>query len=214
MKEKEEDKSGQLIGTVLELFLKFGIKSLTMDDIARKLGISKKTLYQFVTDKKDLVKKGMLLCLEEEQNMIAKITTESINAIEELIEITKCANARLTEMHASVIYDIQKYHPESWGLLENHKKEFIKDVILKNTKRGIEEGFYRDNLNPEIIASLYIVMIDSLFHADENFGKDISLGDLHQEMIRYHVKGVANEKGISLLKKILMKTENNHLHID
>jgi AcrR family transcriptional regulator len=185
-----------------------------MDDIARKLGISKKTLYQFVKDKKDLVKKGMMLCLKDEQDMIAEITKESSNAIDELIEITKCANARLTEMHASVIYDMQKYHPESWILMENHKKEFVKGVILKNTKRGLEEGFYRDNLNPEVIASLYIIMIESLFHADENFGKDISLGDLHLEMIRYHVKGIANEKGISLLKNILKKAENNHLHID
>ncbi|PCI94834.1 MAG: hypothetical protein COB15_13040 [Flavobacteriales bacterium] len=214
MQEREEDKSFQLIGTVLELFMKFGIKSLTMDDISRKLGISKKTLYQFVKDKKDLVKKGMMLCLEDEQNMIAKITKESSNAIDELIEITKCANARLTEMHASVIYDIQKYHPESWILMENHKKEFVKGVILENTKRGVKEGFYRDNLNPEVIASLYIIMIDSLFHADENFGKEISLGDLHLEMIRYHVKGIANEKGITLLKDILKKSENNHLHID
>jgi AcrR family transcriptional regulator len=214
MQEREEDKSSQLIRTVLELFMKFGIKSLTMDDISRKLGISKKTLYQFVKDKKDLVKKGMVLCLEDEQNMIAEITKESNNAIDELIEITKCANARLTEMHASVIYDIQKYHPESWILMENHKKEFVKGVILENTKRGIEEGYYRDNLNPEVIASLYIIMIDSLFHADENFGKEVSLGDLHLEMIRYHVKGIANEKGIALLKKTLKKSENNHLHID
>ena len=98
--------------------------------------------------------------------------------------------------------------------MENHKKEFVKGVILENTKRGVKEGFYRDNLNPEVIASLYIIMIDSLFHSDENFGKEISLGDLHLEMIRYHVKGIANEKGITLLKDILKKSENNHLHID
>jgi hypothetical protein len=59
-----------------------------------------------------------------------------------------------------------------------------------------------------------VIMIDSLFHADENFGKEISLGDLHLEMIRYHVKGIANEKGIVLLKSTLKKSENNHLHID
>lgn len=213
-KEVGGEKSGQLISSILELFMKFGIKSLTMDDISRKMGISKKTLYQVVKDKKDLVKKGMLLCLEDEQYVISDVTKKSESAIDELIGFTKCANARLSEMHASVIYDLQKYHPETWELMEDHKKGFVKNAILENTKRGIKEGIYRDNLNPEIIASLYILMMDGFFHSDEVFGKGVTLEEIHLEMIRYHVRGVANDKGITVLRNALNKEENNHLNLD
>lgn len=214
MKNEDNEKSCQLIGTCLDLFMKFGIKSLTMDDISRKLGISKKTLYQFVSDKKDLVNKGMKLCLEEEQLILAQTTKESENAIDELIGFTRFVNSRLRDLNASVMYDIQKYHLDSWAMMQEHKQNFVRNSILENTKRGIKEGLYRENLNPEIITSLYMLMMDGLFHADENFGKDTKLEELHLEMIRYHVRGVANDKGITLLKEYLNKEENNHLNLD
>lgn len=214
MKDIDSEKLAQIVGSALDLFMKFGIKSLTMDDVARKLGMSKKTLYQFVKDKKDLVQKGMAFCLEEERCVLTQISTESENAIDELIGFTRFVNSRLGDLHASVIYDIQKYHPGSWGMMQDHKQNFVRNSILKNTKRGIEEGIYRKNVNPEIITSLYMLMMDGFFNAGETFGKDIRLEDLHLEMIRYHVRGVANGKGMTLLKEALNKKENNHLDID
>lgn len=214
MKDEEKEKSCKIIGSCLELFMKFGVKSLTMDDISRKLGISKKTLYQFVSDKKDLVKKGMTLCLEEEKDVLTQVSKDSDNAIDELIGFTRFVNSRLSDLHASVIYDIKKYHQESWFMIEDHKKNFVRNSILKNSKRGIEEGLYRENLNPEIITSMYMLMMEGMFNAEENFGKGIPLEGLHLEMIRYHVRGVANTKGIEKLKETLKKEENNHLHID
>jgi TetR/AcrR family transcriptional regulator, cholesterol catabolism regulator len=204
----------QVVVSALEFFMKFGIKSLTMDDIARKLGMSKKTLYLFVKDKKDLVNKGMMLCLEEEQFVLTQVTVDSENAIDELIGFTRFVNSRLSDLHASVIFDIQKYHPDSWAMMQDHKQKFIRNSILENTKRGIKEGIYRENLNPEIVTSLYMLMMDGFFHAEEHFGKDVRLEDLHLEMIRYHVNGVANKQGHTLLKETLKKEENNHLHID
>ncbi|MGB0881339.1 MAG: TetR/AcrR family transcriptional regulator [Vicingaceae bacterium] len=214
MKDEEKEKSCQLIGACLDLFMKFGVKSLTMEDISRKMGISKKTLYQFVKDKKDLVNKGMKLCLEEEQQVLTQVSSNSDNAIDELIGFTRFVNSRLSDLHASVVYDIQKYHPDSWRMMQDHKQIFIRNSILENTKRGIKEGFYRKNLNPEIITSLYILMMDGFFNSEENFGKEASLEGLHLEMIRYHVRGIANEKGMVLLKETLNKKENNHLDID
>ncbi len=216
MKEKEVDneKLVQVVASALELFMNYGVKSLTMADVASKLGISKKTLYQFVKDKKDLVNKGMLFCLEEEQQVLGQVTADSENAIDELIGFTRFVNSRLKDLHASVIFDIQKYHPECWSMIESHKKDFVRNSILLNTKRGIEEGLYRKNLNPEIVTSLYMLMMDGMFNSDQNFGKGIRLEDLHLEMIRYHVRGIANDKGILQLKNLLNKDENNHLKLD
>ncbi len=213
MKNEEQEKSCVIVSGALELFMKFGVKSMTMQDVSSKLGMSKKTLYQFVKDKKDLVKKGMCLCIEEEQSFLSKVTKESENAIDELIGFTLFVNSRLRDMHVSVIYDIKKYHPESWRMMDDHKQMFVKKAILENTKRGIKEGIYRKNLNPEIITSLYMVMVESFFQADDHFGKDVKLEELHLEMIRYHVRGVANDKGIALLKETLKKEENNHLKL-
>ncbi|MDG1475627.1 MAG: TetR/AcrR family transcriptional regulator [Vicingaceae bacterium] len=211
---KEENKSCELIGSCLDLFMRFGIKSLTMADISKKLGISKKTLYQFVSDKKELVFKGMTLCLEEEKEVLAKVSLNCENAIDELIGFTRFVNSRLGDLHPSVIYDIQKYHPDSWAIMQDHKQNFVRNSILENTKRGIKEGVYRENLNPEIVTSLYMLMMDGFFEAEQTFGKDVKLEDLHLEMIRYHVRGVANDAGITLLKETLNKKENNHLKLD
>ncbi len=213
MKNEEQEKSCVIVSGALELFMKFGVKSMTMQDVSSKLGMSKKTLYQFVKDKKDLVKKGMCLCIEEEQSFLSKVTKESENAIDELIGFTLFVNSRLRDMHVSVIYDIKKYHPESWKMMDDHKQMFVKKAILENTKRGIKEGIYRKNLNPEIITSLYMVMVESFFQVNDHFGKDVKLEELHLEMIRYHVRGVANDKGIALLKETLKKEENNHLKL-
>ena len=214
MEGTSNEKLSQIVVDALDLFMKFGIKSLTMEDVARKMGMSKKTLYQFVNDKKDLVNKGMLLCLEEEQFVLNQITINSDNAIDELIGFTRFVNSRLRDLHASVIYDIKKYHSDSWAMMQDHKQNFVRNSILENTKRGIKEGLYRENLDPEIITSLYMLMMDGFFNGNETFGKEVKLENLHLEMIRYHVKGVANDKGIALLKKTLNREENNHLDID
>ena len=107
MEKSEKEKAVNIIGAALELFMKYGIKSLTMDDIARRLHISKKTLYLYVDDKKDLVKKGMELAIEDERCMVHEVHENSKTAIDELIGITKCANSRLGEIHPMVLFDMQ-----------------------------------------------------------------------------------------------------------
>ena len=132
MEEKEKQK--EIVSGAFDLFMKYGIKSLTMDDIARHLHISKKTLYQYVNDKKDLVWQGMDSCLNDEREMIAGVLKESNNAIDELISITKCCNSELGEIHPMVLFDMQKYHPKSWDLLMEHKENFIFGVMFGSWK--------------------------------------------------------------------------------
>lgn len=208
------EKSKNFFKSTTELFTRFGIKSLTMDDIARHLGISKKTIYQFVKDKKELVKKGMALMIKEEQSRIIESTKLSKTAIDELIEMTKCVSSKLGDIHPSVIYDLQKYHPEAWKILENHKQEFIHNIILNNIKRGVSEGYYRKNINPEIIANVYICMMDNIINPESSINKTMSLEELHLEIINYHIKGISNEKGVEYLKKALENSTDNKLSID
>lgn len=203
------DKHHHVIAEITKLFMKLGIKSLTMEDIARHVGISKKTLYLFVSDKNDLVKKGISLMIEHEKQTLSSAREESVNAIDELIGVTKCVSSEIGEIHPSVIFDLQKYHPQAWKLLENHKKAFIHSMMLDNLKRGIKEGYYRENINPEIIANIYIGMVDNILNPENPINKTLSIDKMHTEIIRYHIRGIANDKGLTYLKEALKNVENS-----
>jgi len=211
---EKQKKELEIFAASIVMFMKYGIKSLTMDDISRNLGISKKTLYQFVSDKNDLVKKVMRLMVEGEEQVMCEVTKNSETAIDELMGITRCVSSKLGEIHPSVIFDLQKYHPDAWKIMEDHKKGFVFEMMHVNLKRGVKEGFYRENINPLIIANIYMGMIDNMLNPENTMNKTLSIDKLHIEIIRYHIKGIANEKGNSLLKETLKKEENNHLLID
>lgn len=196
------------------LFMKYGIKSLTMDDISSHLGISKKTLYQYVSDKKDLVKKGVALLIEHEKTMLCQTLDTSATAIDELIGVTKCVSSEIGEMHPSVLFDLQKYHPNAWKLLEDHKRNFIYNMMLENIKRGIKEGYYRDNIEPLVIANIYLGMVDNVLNPENPMHKSMSIDNLHKEIIRYHIKGIANDKGLEYLKEVLKTNGDSKLKID
>lgn len=210
----EEEREIETITAALELFMKYGVKSLTMDDIARHLHISKKTLYLYVKDKKELVRRGMELSLENDCSMVHAASEESETAIDELIGITKCASSRLGEIHPSVIYDIQKYHPKTWKLLLDHKHEFMHGVMLDNLKRGVKEKLYRKNLNPEVVASIYITLIDTIMNSESTLSKKMNLAQLHLEVINYHLNGICNQKGLTYLESIIKKEQLIILSID
>jgi AcrR family transcriptional regulator len=193
------EKENELLIAVTELFMKFGIKSLTMDDISRNLGISKKTLYLYVKDKKDLVKKSLEFAIAQDQCMLGDISANQENAIDELLAINEKISQKLQNIQPAVMYDLQKYYPAAWQVMEDHKKCFVYDMVVNNIKKGVEQGFYRDNVNAEIIASIYITMINKIFDSDMFPTQKYNFSTLHKEIVRYHIRGIANEKGRAYL---------------
>lgn len=211
---KVNQKETELLISVTELFMRLGVKSQTMDDIARHLCISKKTLYLYVKDKNELVCNGTGVMIVVEQQTISEVVKKSKTAVDELIEITKCMSSKLGEIHPSVIFDLQKYHPDAWEVIEKHKKEFVHGVMLVNLKRGIKEGFYRKNLNPEVIAGIYVMMIDSIMNPENPMVKKMTIEHLLLEAVGYHLNGISNEKGLAYFKKVLKKEQGNKLSVD
>ncbi|MFT4756749.1 MAG: AcrR family transcriptional regulator [Vicingaceae bacterium] len=191
----------QLFEKVSQLFMRYGIKSMTMDEVARQLGISKKTLYQFVDNKKDLVKKMMEFHIDGEQCSLEATFSKCDNAIDEIMEMTKEVGSQMKEMHPSVMFDMRKYHPEAFQILVNHKDEFVRKCIHNNLENGIKEGFYRTNLNPEIVTELYLSMMSSIMNPENTPSKDINVHEVHGEMMRYHIRGIASSKGREYLKQ-------------
>lgn len=195
MEEKE------LFEKVTHLFMQYGIKSMTMDEVARQLGISKKTLYQFVDNKKDLVKRMMELHIECEQCSMKTNFEDCNNAIDEMMMMSKQVSSQMKEMHPSILFDMKKYHPEAFQILLNHKDKFIRQCIQKNLENGINEGLYRSNFNPEIITSFYLFLVGSIMSSDLNSKQEFNFYETHTEMMRYHIRGIASPKGREYLKQ-------------
>ncbi len=202
------DKETEILLAATVLFMKLGIKSLTMDDISRHLGISKKTLYLYVSDKKELVKKALELAFSNQECILGDISGNEGNAIDGLLAINEKISQKLQTVQPAVMYDLQKYYPEAWKVMENHKKCFVYDMVVKNINTGIQQGYYRENVNPEIIASIYITMIDKIFDSDMFPSQKYSFSAIHKEMARYHLRGIASSKGLKYIVKRLK--DNNH----
>ena len=196
---------------VRELYNKYGIKSITMDDVARELGISKKTLYQFVSDKDDLVGKFIDFEIEIRQEEICKCFKSELNAIEELFEISIFMNKLMKEQNPATEYDLKKYYPNHYQNTVKIRRARMYSYLLLNLKKGKDEGLYRQEMNEEVIAKLYLsrsenIHMDTLFTVEEFTSLKLFI-----ELLTYHVRGIATEKGIEVLDKKIKELENNNI---
>jgi AcrR family transcriptional regulator len=194
------NKKATYLKTIGGLFLKFGFKSIGVDDIAKELGISKKTLYKEFKDKNDIVDQVVTAMIFEEEASTCMVADESENAIDEVIQLAKMMSEKFKDIHPSVVFELQKYYPVIGKKFDNHKKENVYSCIQQNLQRGIDEGFYRSNLNINIIAALFINKIEMVMQRDFVGGESYSFKEVYLEMMRYHIRGVSNEKGREYLK--------------
>ena len=159
-----------------DLFLKYGIRNITMDKLSADLGISKKTLYRTIPNKSALIEKIVSSFLEEQKLEIQAVKPNTKNAIEEMHLMAEKAIIHIRRMLPNVTFELQKYYPESWQLVENHHTGFLQEVIKENLKRGISEGLYRSDLNLDIIpifyASKIAVVVDSSLYQQYGYGQD------------------------------------------
>src|ERR1035437_1072304 len=196
---------------VRDLYLKYGIKSITMDDVARDMGISKKTLYQFVTDKDDLVGKFVDLEIEINQEEIGRCFHTGCNAIEELFGISVFMNKMMRDQNPATEYDLRKYYPQHYQKTVQTRRERMFEYILQNLIKGKSEGLYRLDINEKFIAKLYLSRSENI-HLNELFTvEEFTSMKLFVELIKYHVRGIGTEKGIKTLDKKIKELETNNI---
>jgi AcrR family transcriptional regulator len=147
---------------VESLYNLYGIKSITMDDVAREMGISKKTLYRFFNDKKELVEKVIEHQQETWDVQLAKIREKSENAIDELFRVHSHVNEAMKHINPAVNYDLQKYYPEIFDEISRRRRINMQKHLTENMHKGIEQGLYREDINVNIIAMLYLLRIENL----------------------------------------------------
>lgn len=180
--------------TAFNLFLKYGIKSISMDDICQKLSISKRTLYSFVSNKEELIKKLVLEHLSQEKIAIEKIILQSENAIDEMINLNTHMIKFLSSVAPTLIFDLKKYHPQIWEIIQDRHMNFVEQVILNNLHKGQKQGLYREDLNSEIISKIYIISSAELLLVDwEIINSSQSL--VSREFLMYHLNSIVNETG-------------------
>lgn len=180
--------------------MKFGFKSITMDDVARELGHSKKTLYQHFKDKTDLIEQTVDNHLKEMEFCCNAVTAEPLNAIEKVIELTKMLLQNMKQVNQGAIFDLKKYYKPCWDKLENHRKDFIYKQIRQNIQQGIDEGLYYNDLDIETTTVLYTHLVQLLTDPDK-FPENFSHHQLHTALVKYHLRSVCNEKGLQFLNK-------------
>jgi AcrR family transcriptional regulator len=184
-----------------DLFFKYGIKSVTMDDIAKHLGISKKTIYQYFTDKNAIIKNLIEEVMHSNSYECNEIAVNSGNAIEEILELMKHLGSMFSKMNPNLFYDMQKYHPESWKLFKEFKEKIILNTVEKNLEKGINEGLYRKGLNIKIIARLRIEQIEFAVNSDVFPPEEYRFIDVHTAILDHYLHGIVTLKGHKIVNK-------------
>ncbi|MCB0507939.1 MAG: TetR/AcrR family transcriptional regulator [Chitinophagales bacterium] len=185
------------------LFFQLGVRNTTMDDLAKELGISKKTLYQQIKNKADLIKFCVKYELQKDVDLIETISENTENAIEELLIIAEHINEKLQHFNPVMMRELSKFYPESNELIEQHLENFAKNNIRNNLKKGIKQGLYRPDINIEM--TIFIQQHLTFLPLNDKQEMGLNPSQIYQEIIRYNLYAIATPKGISLFEKLRNK---------
>jgi AcrR family transcriptional regulator len=201
-KETDRELANKVFEKAGELFRTIGVRNTTMDDLARGLGISKKTLYKVIDNKADLVYFCVQLDLQQIEKEIELITKNTDNAVEEMLLIGALIHTSLQLFHPATIHDITKFYPEAWKLIEDHKENFSRNIIRNNLKKGIKQGYYRKDISVELVTAFNMYL--SNFCITES-PKGVKPDVVYKEFLSYHIHAVADQKGIEQFHQFIKK---------
>lgn len=197
------DLKEQILEKTESLIMRYGIKSVTMDDLAREMGMSKKTLYQYIPNKTQMVQEIFKKKIEEEKCIMEEAQAQAVDAIDEILTIARWVIKDLREMSPTVIFDLQKYYREIWTMMESYHSKHILRKIRQNIERGIEEGVYRNDISADLISKLYVSKNASVASSELFPPGEYDLEELFKAHMIYHIRGIASPKGLQLFEKHL-----------
>ena len=190
------DMEEKIIGGTLQMYLKYGIKSITMDDVASELGVSKKTIYQFVDNKDNLVQKATEFFAKVDQANIEQVVQNYPDTVEQLVQLCYYGSNVLNNLNPAVIRDLKKFHQSSWGYWVEYKNTFFYGIISSNINSGIDKGVYRDDFDIDIVTKFYLgqieVIVDDQLFDPMKYRFDV----ICKQFLEYFIHGISTEKGI------------------
>jgi AcrR family transcriptional regulator len=182
-----------------ELFLTAGIKSVTMDDIAKHLGMSKKTIYQFFKDKNELVIALVKKKLQEDEDHMCALIGKSGNVIEEMINMMKCSEEIFSRINPIVIHDMQKYHPQAWQQFQDFKASVIVHTLEVLLTKGIQQGYIRPDIDVKIMARMRVMQVEMGFNTNIFPLAEFSPWKVQYQLLEHFNFGICTLKGFKLL---------------
>ena len=199
------DKKAEIVEKIYSMYHKYGIRSVTMDDVVHELGISKKTLYQYFTDKTELVSAVMERGYQKRKQEMEFSMKDRKNAIEEMLVYYELQLKMIKDYKPTLLYDLKKYYPEIYERVTARKRKHIYESVLLNLKRGKNEGLYRSELNEEILARLNLMRVEGIMSLGIFTLEEITSPEFFREVFTYHMYGIVNDKGRKILEKNIDK---------
>ncbi|MCB2409415.1 TetR/AcrR family transcriptional regulator [Hymenobacter lucidus] len=197
----------RILVAAVELFMRNGIRSVSMDDIASQLAMSKKTLYKWFENKDQIVHGVMQKYLLSEEVECENVFATGSNAMEEMYNLMQWHKKTLSNVHPSIFFDLQKYHPQAWALFDEHKNTFILRKIIENLHRGISEGVYRADIDVDVIARIRLAEIEIIFDPKVFPAKSFDLQRIHTACVEHYLAGISSLKGHRLINEYRNVTE-------
>jgi TetR/AcrR family transcriptional regulator, cholesterol catabolism regulator len=189
--------------------MRYGIRSVSMDDIALQLGMSKKTLYQYFADKDELVDAVLGDEVKQGQQDCMGCFAESKDAVEEIFLTMEHITEQFSNMNPMVLYDLQKFHYSSFQKFLKYKNEFLYEVIRKNMERGIKEERFRPEINVDVLAKFRIESMMLAFNMDVFPPRKYNLAKVTREIIEHYLYGLSTLKGYKLILKYNEQRQKN-----
>ncbi|MCO6498561.1 MAG: TetR/AcrR family transcriptional regulator [Chitinophagaceae bacterium] len=192
-----------------ELFRIYGIRSVTMDEIAAKLGVSKKTIYQCFSDKGELVDEVTKEILENNKKMAAHSREEAGNAVEEMFLTKRAIHSFLLDLNPSVLFDLERGYPASFKRVQDFKDDFMYKVIAENIRWGKQEGLYREEIDEDVYAKLRMEMVYLPFNEKLFPRSGYSILNVQNISLEFFIHSLVTSKGKKLIENYSSKEKDN-----
>lgn len=197
----EEEIREKIVRGASELIMKYGIRSISMDEISRHLSISKKTLYQYFKDKEELLFQISLEYLKTIKQTFVQASKTAANALEEVVLISACCRKQKQDLNAGTLFEIEKYYPKVYALWKDFHYNYIREYIVRNINNGIKEGLFRPEIKPEIMALMLIFSLEAMSnHSTFSVTKETE-AVINEQIFDHYLFGICTDKGRKLYLK-------------
>ncbi|WP_137091664.1 TetR/AcrR family transcriptional regulator [Mangrovivirga cuniculi] len=183
------------------LFMKYGIRSVTMDEISASMGISKKTVYSHFNDKNNLIFEGTKYLLTQKKAEIKDCIGSDHDVITEMGNVSRHIRESFQYMNPTMFYDMKKYYPDSWALFEDFKENVFRQEVIRSLKEGISQGYFRSDIDVDVISKLRLILFDAVLNMDEFSPQEYNMADLQIKVFDFSCMACSPRKGQTGTKK-------------
>ncbi len=186
-----------MLEQIKELFFEFGIKNLNMDDISRKLGISKKTLYRFVKSKEDLIEQLFYYEQQKWVEVSTRIANEKVNAIEKLFNVSLMVYEEMKRFNPMLMFELRKYYEQLFNLYHSQKLAHVSELMHRNLEQGIAEGLYRQDVNQDAVVAIYMNHLVEMHNSELCKIAAVTFDELFRIMFENHIRAISTPDGVA-----------------